>query len=66
MTTIGYVLLAAGLGLIGAAVILVACALQALNINAIEQSERLDRLESDVRDALVLARKRLVAGRSGR
>jgi hypothetical protein len=66
MTAIGIALLVAGIACWGLSIILLALRVRALNVVLNRQAERIAQLELDVQAALVLARKRLVPGRSGR
>jgi hypothetical protein len=60
------ILLVVGLGLIGYALWAVAGSVRRLSALVAQQALQIAQLERDVKDAKALARKRLVAGRSGR
>lgn len=63
---LGYVLLLAALGCWAGSLCALASRVRALNVQVNRQAQNIAQLELDVKAALVLARKRLVAGRSGR
>lgn len=64
--TLDTTLLVFGLGLIGMALFAVASTVRNLSVTVGKQAQQIAQLELDVKAALILARKRLVAGRSGR
>jgi hypothetical protein len=66
MSTLDTVLLIVGLGLIGYALWSIAGTVRRLSQTVAAQAVRIAQLELDVKAATTLARKRLVAGRSGR
>jgi hypothetical protein len=63
---LGYVLLVVALGCWAGSLCALAHRVRALNVQVNRQAQLVGQLERRVDDALVLARKRLVAGRSGR
>lgn len=66
MTPLDTAFIVVGLGLIGFALWTLAGIVSRLSTVVRGQAEQLAQLERDVKDARALARKRLVAGRSGR
>lgn len=64
--TLDTTLLVFGLGLIGMALFAVASTVRNLSVTVGKQAQQIAQLELDVKAALILARKRLVAGRSAR